>query len=139
MGLYLCVFADDTDDEVDGVEVGGYDDFHSFRLAVAERLESGEWGSRFPVLMMHPDSEGEWTPAQAAGLERELLAIGDELARLPAAPIEEGWRHDVVKQLGIEPATLLDCYFDIDGEPLVERLIGLTRAARQIDQPISFQ
>ena len=28
VSLYLCVFDDDT--ELDGVEVGGYDDFNSF-------------------------------------------------------------------------------------------------------------
>jgi hypothetical protein len=31
MGLYLCVFADAaTDEELEGVEVGGYDDFDLF-------------------------------------------------------------------------------------------------------------
>lgn len=36
MGLYLCVFVDDrTDTELDGVEVGGYDDFDALRHAVA--------------------------------------------------------------------------------------------------------
>ena len=43
MGLYLCVFASrQTDEEVAGVEVGGYDDFPAFRTAVADRLESSE-------------------------------------------------------------------------------------------------
>ena len=42
MGLYLCVFASsDLDEEVDGVEVGSYDDFHTLRTAIAEQLEGG--------------------------------------------------------------------------------------------------
>ena len=66
MGLYLCIFASDLDDEeIDGVEVGAYDDFDLLRTTVAQQLEAGHWGSRFPVLMSHPDSDGEWSPKEA--------------------------------------------------------------------------
>jgi hypothetical protein len=65
MGLYLCVFADDADgEELEGVEVGGYDDFGLLRQAVADRLEPAGWGSRFPVLMSHP------TPMEPGVLRR---------------------------------------------------------------------
>ena len=48
MGLYLCVFeADDIDNELEGVEVGGYDDFGRLRETVSDRLEEGKWGSRW--------------------------------------------------------------------------------------------
>jgi len=46
MGLYLCVF--DGDNELDGVEVGAYTDFHTFRSAVAAHVEAGVEGSRCP-------------------------------------------------------------------------------------------
>jgi hypothetical protein len=48
MGLYLCIFAgDDGDEELDGVEVGGYDDFGEFRDLIARLIERGTWASRF--------------------------------------------------------------------------------------------
>ena len=46
MGLYLCIFAgDDGDEELDGMEVGGYDDFGEFRDLIARLLEDGTWKS----------------------------------------------------------------------------------------------
>lgn len=139
MGLYLCVFAEGGDDaELDGVEVGGYDDFGTFRQLVADHLEAGSWGSRFPTLMMQPDSDTTWTPEQAARLESELLTIGDEMARLAPAP-QSGWQAEVTRQLGLAPSSLLESCIDVDGEPLVQRLIGLARAATTAAQPIWFQ
>jgi hypothetical protein len=96
MGLYLCIFAgDDGDEELDGVEVGGYDDFGEFRDLIARLIERGTWASRFPVLMNHPDSQGEWGPAQASQLQRELTVIRAELAAMPALPTpmagRRGW------------------------------------------------
>jgi len=35
--------------------------------------------------------------------------------------------------------TLYDCFFDIDGEPLLERLINLTRLSQRRSLPILFQ
>jgi hypothetical protein len=140
MGLYLCVFADPaTDEELEGVEVGGYDDFNRFRETVAEHLEPSGWGSRFPVLMQHPDSDGAWTPAEAVGLEQELLAIRDGLARLAPVPFAAGWQQELARQVGLRPASLLECFIDVDGEPLVERLIELAGIARSQDRDISFQ
>jgi hypothetical protein len=73
MGLYLALF--DGGDELDGVEVGSYSDFGAFRDAVVAHLEEGVTGSRCPTLIMHSDSDGQWTPAEAADLERELQTI----------------------------------------------------------------
>jgi hypothetical protein len=140
MGLYLCVFADDaTDEELEGVEVGGYDDFGLFRRTVAERLEPAGWGSRFPVLMSHPDSDGTWSPQQASVLEAELSTIADELRQLPPVAPGPGWQQAVAKQLGLRPVSLLDCFIDVDGEPWVDRLVGLCRDAQRIQRDIWFQ
>jgi hypothetical protein len=140
MGLYLCVFRDDvTDEELEGVEVGGYDDFNRFRQAVADYLESAGWGSRFPVLMLHRDSQGVWTAAEAAQLEAELLTIGDELARVPAATFGAEWQKEIAKNLGLRPTSLLDTFIDVDGERLVERLLELARTAQREGREISFQ
>jgi hypothetical protein len=140
MGLYLCVFADDaSDEELEGVEVGGYDDFDQLRQAVAERLEPAGWGSRFPVLMSHPDSDGIWSPQDASRLETELLTIAGEFARLPPIAFAPGWQQTVAKQLGLQPASLLHCFIDVDGEPLLDRLVRLCREAQRIRRDIWFQ
>ena len=140
MGLYLCVFESDEEDvEIDGVEVGGYDDFQTFRLAVSEYLETGGWGSRFPVLMTHSDSNGIWTPDEAHALEIELRTIADEMHRLPAVEPPQGWQQETARERQLRPVTLDQTFFDIDGEPLLDRLVGLTRAAVRAQQPIWFQ
>lgn len=137
MGLYLCIF--EGDDELEGVEVGRYHDFGGFRDAVCERLESGRWASRFPVLMSHSDCDGAWSPDEARALDAELQVIGDELARLPPVPLPDDWQREVARTFGLHPANLGACFFDVDGEPLVERLRALCRCAVQRGLPILFQ
>lgn len=140
MGLYLCVFGDErVDDEIEGVEVGSYADFNRFRQTVADNLEGGEWGSRFPVLMGHDDSDGTWGPEEAAQLERELLSIADEFVRLPPVDFESEWQAEIVHSNGIKPQSLLESFIDVDGEPLLERLIDLARTAVTAQMPICFQ
>lgn len=140
MGLYLCVFRDEkTDDELEGVEVGSYDDFQTLRSAVAERLEGSRWGSRFPTLMGHPDSDGIWTPQEAKALEGELLAIQREFSDAPAKGFAGGWQAEVAKSLGLRPSSLAECFIDVDGDPLLDRLIGLCRIAQTAGTAIWFQ
>ena len=141
MGLYLCVFASsDVDDEVDGIEVGSYDDFHQFRATVASCLEQGVWGSRFPVLMGHPDSDGEWSPSQCADLANELTTIRGELARLPPRPFAEGtWQSKIAETSGLPNGSLLDHFIDVDGEPLLDRLLQLARSSAELGSAILLQ
>lgn len=136
MGLYLTVF--DHDCELDGVEVGSYSDFGSFRNAVVSALEDGSAGSRFPTLIMHSDCDGQWHPDELKALEVELEQIAREFSKLPAIQLD-GWKAEVAKTFGIKPANLCDCFFDVDGEPLLARLIGLARLSRQRRLPILFQ
>lgn len=138
MGLYLCVF--DADEEVGGVEVGSYADFGDFRDAIAQQLEGGHPTSRFPVLMLHSDCEGQWGPDEATRLEAELRTIAAEMRERPPVPFRPGsWQAEVARQLGLKVRTLLDSYIDVDGEPLVERLIELAQIARRGGKPILFQ
>jgi hypothetical protein len=140
LGLYLCAFQDErTDDEIDGVEVGSYADFGRFRDTVASQLEGGVWGSRFPTLMQHDDSDGIWTPEEASHLESELRIIAAELVLLPPIPFPTGWQQEVSGNLGLTADSLLASFIDVDGEPLVERLMGLARAAAAAQVPIWFQ
>lgn len=139
MGLYLCVFAaGGRDEELEGVEVGSYDDFDRFRGAVHE-LEPGEWGSRFPVLMLHEDSDGAWSPDEAIALELELLTIASEFESLAPQPFPVGWQAEVAKHFGVVPKSLRDCFIDIDAEPLLDRLVELAGLAGREKLPILFQ
>jgi hypothetical protein len=137
MGLYLCIF--DGDEEVDGVEVGQYADFDNFRDRVVRELEDGSAGSRFSTLILHADCDGEWSPSEARKLETELVEIGEAFRRRPAIPISSDWQKQVIKRLGLKPDTLYDCFFDVDGEPLVERLTNLAKLSQRCKLPIIFQ
>lgn len=137
MGLYLCVF--DDDEELDGVEVGSYADFDFFRQTVSRLLESGKDGLRFPTLMMHSDCDGEWSIDECERLNDELSDIAAAFKELPAAPFHSEWQENVAKSIGFKSITLYDSFIDVDGEPLLERLIRLCNVARGNQRPILFQ
>lgn len=137
MGLYLCIF--DGDEEVDGVEVGPYADFDTFRDCIVRELEGGSAGSKFPALILHSDCDGEWSPSKARELEKELISIGNEFRRLPPIPIGSDWKRQVVKNIGSQTNNLYDCFFDVDGEPLLDRLINLAKLSQTKNLPILFQ
>lgn len=140
MGLYLCVFEDDdTDHEIEGVEVGSYDDFHALRAEVASTSEGGVRGSRFPVLMNVPDSGGVWAPEEAAVLCRELSQIAHEWKSHPPRRFDEGsWQARETQRQGLKPADLAESFFDVDGEPLLDRLIALAHVSAELGRPIEF-
>lgn len=137
MGLYLCVF--DDDDELDGVEVGSYSDFDFFRSSVTEFLESGVAGSRFPRLIIHSDSDGEWSFPECESLRQELMTIASEFQQLPAIEFRAEWQRQVGKSLGLSPASMYESFIDVDGELLLDRLIRLCDVATQRAMPILFQ
>lgn len=137
MGLYLCVFA--GDDELEGVEVGSYADFDSFRSRVTELLERGLAGSKCPTLIIHSDCDGEWSPAECVRLRSELDYIARSFASLPPSPFQADWQKQVGKLLGLKPNSLYDSFIDVDGEPLIARLQRLCEVAIENDQPIEFQ
>jgi hypothetical protein len=138
MGLYLAIF--DDGDELDGVEVGAYSDFDTFREAVVDKLENGvAAGSRFPTLILHADCDGQWTPTEAGKLERELAIIRVRFQELPPIALDAGWKKQVAKTFSLQIDNLHDCFFDVDGEPLLERLIDLARLSQAKDLPILFQ
>lgn len=137
MGLYLAVF--DGDEELDGVEVGSYADFGTFRSAVATHVEKGVAGSRCPTLMEHSDCDGQWSPEEAALLQAELSMIAESFLERPPEPLGDGWKPEVARLFELRPNSLYDCFFDVDGEPLVDRLMGLAQLSMQQNLPILFQ
>ena len=137
MGLYLCVF--DNDNELDGVEVGSYADFNFFRDAVVRVVEGGQLGSKCPTLVSHADSDGEWTSDEVAQLLHELDVIKEAFGKMPPVEFNSSWKMGVAKTMGIVPKSLLDCFFDVDGEPLLDRLRGLAEQSVRKNVPILFQ
>lgn len=108
MSLYLCVFAEGVSDtDLDGIDVGGYDDFGRFREVVHQTLESDGWGSRFPTLLEQSDSRGEWSPAACLALQAELQIIRDELALQPPLSLD-GWQAQTVRSLGLVPSNAVN-------------------------------
>jgi len=62
--------------------VGPYSLFHDFRHTVAQDLEHGEWGSRFPLLQNHSDCDGDYALKVVPAFQAELETIRRELAQV---------------------------------------------------------
>ena len=138
MGLYLCVFeSDEADDDLGGVEMGGYDDFHAFRQTICDQLEGGTWGSRFPTLMGHADSSGAWSAQECRAVIDELRQIQAGLSGHPPLAYD-GWQAEAARLAGHNPQSLADFFIDVDGEPLIERLIDLANLAASTKRSITF-
>lgn len=138
MSLYLCIF-DEDDEEVEGVEVGGYADFDTFRAAITKHVENGQIGSICPTMCLHSDCDGEWSFAESEELLKELLAIGKVFQLQPPIDIGPGWKREVLFGEKLEMSSLYDCFFDVDGDPLITRLILLAKKSVELELPIMFQ
>ena len=101
-------------------------------------LERGQAGSRFPTLILNSDCDGQCSVKAAAALETELQTITKEFLNLPPIPLD-GWKNEIANTFGLDPKNLGDSFFDVDGEPLLERLLGLARLAQKRRLPILFQ
>ena len=137
MSLYLCVFADGG--EADGVDAGAYADFNAFRSYVAGELEGGAAGSRFPNLMLHSDCDGDWAAAACFALHAELRVISAAMRERPPVNFPSVWQRDLARKLDLSPRNALECFLDVDGVPLAERLTQIAEAALSRSQPILFQ
>lgn len=139
MGLYLCLFDYDNDEEVDGLEVGSYSDFNILRDYVTRELEGRIAGSKFPTLILHSDCDGEWSASDCMRLLVELAQIGSFMKTRPVVPFASEWQAKLAKSLGLDPQNAFDSFIDVDGEPLLERLAGLAEQSIKLGLPILFQ
>jgi len=90
-------------------------------------------------LILHADSDGEWTATECKVLKSELERISAGFKQLPAVGFRVEWQQQVGKSLGLRPSSLHESFIDVDGEPLLERLQQLCDIAIQHGQPILFQ
>ena len=137
MGLYLCVF--DIDDEVDGVEVGPYADFNALRSHITQVLEGGRPGAKFPTLIIHSDSDGEWSVAECTKLRAELSEVIAAMKVGSPMPFVSDWQRAVAKSVGLVPKNALESFIDVDGEAVLERILHLVEVALERKLPILFQ
>lgn len=89
--------------------------------------------------MNHPDSDGVWPVKDLPGLESELSEIEAGLERLPSQPFLAGWPRRTAQELSPGAMNLGESFIDVDGEPLVARLLSLVRTALTENLPIWFQ
>jgi hypothetical protein len=89
MGLYLCIFTEDEEDELAACDVGHYSDFGYFRDTIARHMKA----AYFPVLMTHSDCDGEWTVEQLLALARELESIAARFRSLPPEEPKGAFEH----------------------------------------------
>ncbi|MFG0251629.1 MAG: Imm70 family immunity protein [Phycisphaerales bacterium JB038] len=140
MSLCIALFEDDlVDQEIDGLEWGGCDDFEAFRARVADELLEGDWRRGFPVLLTVVDNSAGWPADHVADLAVELRAIAEAFDALPSELHDpESWQASVLAQLGREPSSLREFFIDVDGQPVIDRLLELAEQAATLDRPLSF-
>jgi len=137
MSLYLCIYAGDR--EADGVEVGPYADFNALRDTIARELGSPRGEASFPTLLTHSDCDGEWSPEACVRLRQELAAITAALKNRPPIGFPSEWQKEVARSAGLEPRNAFECFIDVDGEFLLDRLQHLVDTALRLQLPILFQ
>jgi hypothetical protein len=137
MSLYLCLFISGA--EADGIDAGSYGDFNRLRHYISRELENGRPGSLFPNLILHSDCEGEWSPGDCAALRYELARIIEAMRERPAEDFPQGWQVALAGTLGLRPRNALESFIDVDGEPILLRLLGLVETALSAGEPILFQ
>jgi Immunity protein 70 len=138
MGLYLTVF-DDNDEELDGVEIGSYLDYDLFIQNVINDVEGGVQGTACPALTLHHDSEGEWNSEEAVKLRTELQKITEVFKSNPPVKHNSAWVAEVMSNVGLKPTNAYESFIDVDGEFLIDRLIGLAELSIKTGFPILFQ
>ena len=137
MGLYLCVF--DGDEELDGIDLGSYDDYAWLIDTVVEKMEDGASGLRYLNLVLQSDADGFWDPKACGDLAAELAEIAGRFRDLPPIPFRARWQAAVASEVGLKCESLFDCFIDVDGEPVLERMRALAWLAFERGLPLLRQ
>jgi hypothetical protein len=133
MGLNLCIFSEDQEDEIASCDIGHYSDFGCFRDTIARHMQT----AAFPVLMTHSDCDGEWTVEEMPVLIRELETISAKFLTLPPDHPQGAFEHTAEYRQSAK--SLYDCFHDVNGQNLFEALTSLCKQGIDSHRPISFQ
>lgn len=138
MGLYLAIFK--NEEEINGLEVGTYEYFGIFRDCIFELIENNtNWGSICPTIMNHSDCDGKWEPKKSIELISELKKIKEIFQKQTPNKKIIAQKIDLIDLYQIKPQNLYDCFIDVDGENLIDRLSDLCKEAIDNDLDIVFQ
>lgn len=113
MGLYLAIFDDGVD--IDGIEIGPYEDFGHFRDFIKHTFEGGIEGASYPTLMLHSDCDGCWTSQECAALLGELEKLEGGMKAVPPPGFPSEWQRDLARRNGLPANSAFDCFVDVDG------------------------
>ncbi len=133
MGLYLCIFTEDQEDELGACDVGHYSDFGYFRDTIARHMRAAE----FPVLMAHSDCDGDWAVEELPALVRELETIAARFRTI--SPEEPKGAFDHAAEYRADAKSLYECFHEVNGQNLFEALIALCKQGINSQRPITFQ
>lgn len=131
MSLYFAVFSE-TDDELEGFQVGTYHDYGKFIDVVKESVEP----EHCSLLVNHHDSDGYWSSHECESLIKELNHIKETLSKLPPKKLEYDWSMQAVYEPGDNLNISLQ---NVDGEPIVDALAGLCEIALENNAKLYFQ
>lgn len=122
--------------------IGASDVFVAFFSTICVRLEDGEWGSRFPVIMSRL-YKGSLAPILAKKAIDELETIRVELAKLP--PREVVWS---IEDRSLTPppgsgiaetiTSLANYFVTPDGKNLIEQLEGAFVQCKLTGESVEF-
>ena len=140
MSLYIAVFSnDESDDEVDGVDVGSLEDYNAFRALITAEFRDGEGKRGLPLLLESADNQPGWRAEDVPALLDEIEVVRQAFMSRPAHDFGDGaWQARVLARLGVRPRSLNESVVDVDGEPLLDRLAALARAAIGLQRPVEF-
>nr|WP_242595202.1 Imm70 family immunity protein [Corallococcus exiguus] len=135
----MCLVVYEGDEDLEEVAVGGCSDFNALRDYVTRELEAGKLGSRFPVLIVHSDSDGEWSVPECERLREELAVIAGEMQARPPVAFASEWQRSEASSMGLVPRNAFESFLAVSGGFLVEALQNLVEFALERRAPISFQ
>lgn len=125
------------DEKLTAVSTESIDDFYYFRDSVHNALEEGEFGSKFPIFMCRSEPD-EWKVEELNRLQQELESIAEAFKKLPPDPLDSHWQSRLA--ISKRRATnLYEVFADVEGKPLLGRLIDLCLVARKAQKPILIE
>ncbi|SHG56649.1 Imm70 family immunity protein [Flavobacterium defluvii] len=138
MGLYLAIFK--NEEEINGLEVGTYEYFGIFRDCIYEFIEnSSNWGDICPTIMNHSDCDGKWESKECVEMMFELKKVKKTFQKQAPNKKVIDQKKELIDLYQIKILNLYDCFIDVDGENLIDRLIELCKDAIDNDLDIIFQ
>ena len=138
MSLYLCAFSfnDEIEEEEFGVEVGSYEYFGTFRDYIRKNIKNGDNNL---LLLKHSDCDGIVEPFESKKIINELKKIKKVLKKIQPEKNVIELRENIISQDINMYQSLYDCFTDVDGVNLIDRLMELFQYSAKNKLDVFFQ